>query len=90
MQNLKDHVDAVVSTLESEGPAIFGGDFNTWTRTHIDEVDKLMNMYGFDKVFSWQYPGRQLPLDHVFTRDMKLIKASTYSNDSDHDGAALE
>jgi endonuclease/exonuclease/phosphatase (EEP) superfamily protein YafD len=87
---LKDHVDAVLSVVEKTGPAIFAGDFNTWTQNHVDVVEKQMALAGFHRAFSWLYPGREIPLDHVFIRSMTLQSTNDYGNESDHKGAVLE
>uniref|UniRef100_A0A7S1ZMJ6 Endonuclease/exonuclease/phosphatase domain-containing protein n=1 Tax=Trieres chinensis TaxID=1514140 RepID=A0A7S1ZMJ6_TRICV len=87
--NLVDHVEAVLSVL-TPGPALFAGDFNTWSQPHLDAVNAVMVAAGFLLVFSWPYPGRDFPLDHSFVRDVRLVKSSCYDCASDHRGAILE
>lgn len=88
--NLLDHVKAIVEVLEKEGPALFAGDFNTWTQSHLDAVREELEQVGFQLVFSWPYPGRETPLDHAFIRSLCLKEASHFCNESDHRGSILE
>lgn len=89
VQKLIDHVEAVVSVLDAGRPSLFGGDFNTWTQVHIDAVKKALSDAGFSLAFSWPYPGRDLPLDHVFVRGVRVETSYSYSCESDHRGAVI-
>lgn len=84
------HVEAVLNKLEP-GPAVFAGDFNTWSKVHLDAVKETVEKVGFRHVYSWPYNGRDLPLDHVFIRgDIRVKKAENFVSPSDHRGAILE
>jgi len=83
------HVDAVLSIM-TPGPAVFAGDFNTWSEEHLNAVRVSLNDAGFDLAFSWPYPGRDFPLDHAFLRMIHLKDSSYFACASDHQGAILE
>jgi endonuclease/exonuclease/phosphatase (EEP) superfamily protein YafD len=87
---LKDHVDTVLAVLNETGPAVFAGDFNTWTQHHVDAIQRDLEKAGFRRAFSWPYPGRNIPLDHAFLRGVQLESATPFSNQSDHHGAVLD
>jgi endonuclease/exonuclease/phosphatase (EEP) superfamily protein YafD len=86
---LVSHVKAVLNLLSS-GPAVFAGDFNTWSQEYLDSIVLALENEGFELVYSWPYQGRKLPLDHVFLRNCKLLTSSFYSCSSDHFGALVE
>lgn len=52
--NLVAHVTAVLKVLLPQGPAIFAGDFNSWTPEHLSAVQKVMEGAGFKLVYSWR------------------------------------
>lgn len=84
------HVDAVLAELEEEGPSLFAGDFNTWSREHVSAVTERMERAGFRLAFSWPYDGRDVPLDHAFVRGLRVTKYEHYACASDHRGAVIE
>ena len=88
-EKLASHVQAVLAQIEP-GPAVFGGDFNTWSESHLDAVVTEMDRKGFHLAYSWPYPGRDIPLDHVFLRGVRITNSVNYSCASDHRGAILE
>lgn len=88
VRSLVSHVQAVLDVLGS-GPAIFAGDFNSWTAAHLDAVSELLCAVGFHRAFSWPYPGRDHPLDHAFLRGLTLLQSSTLETEADHLGAKL-
>lgn len=88
-EKLVAHVEAVLLFI-SPGPALFAGDFNTWTEDHFMAVKECLEERGFDLAYSWPYPGRSQPLDHAFTRGLKSSSSHNYSCESDHRGAILE
>ena len=90
VSKLVDHVKAVVKVLDKDGPAIFAGDFNTWSETHVEAVEQELKKVGFKPAYSWPYPDRDVPLDHAFTRQVTLKAASAFRNSSDHFGSVLE
>jgi endonuclease/exonuclease/phosphatase family metal-dependent hydrolase len=83
------HVEAVLAEL-SPGPALFAGDFNTWSKEHLDAVKAKLESAGFHFAYSWPYPGRDDPLDHAFLRGLELKSSENYACTSDHRGAILE
>mmetsp|Transcript_6358 Transcript_6358/g.10546 ORF Transcript_6358/g.10546 Transcript_6358/m.10546 type:complete len:201 (-) Transcript_6358:552-1154(-) len=90
VQPLIDHICAVVETLSKDGPAVFAGDFNSWTKEHLDAIAKCLAKQGFHLALSWPYPGREFPLDHAFVRGVRLKGSSIHPCESDHNGALLE
>ena len=86
VEYLVDHIVAVLSSLEA-GPVLFAGDFNTWTEAHVKAVRDTMAESGFDLAYSWPYPGRDIPLDHAFTRGVNVSNCSFFKSESDHQGA---
>lgn len=94
IEKLIAHVDAVLKKLNDSDanklPALFAGDFNSWSKEHIDAITKRMESDGFQHVYSWPYPNRELPLDHAFVRGLSLRKSQNYECASDHRGALLE
>lgn len=89
VKGLAEHVRAVVAVLPKEGPVIFAGDFNTWTEAHLAAVSKELDAIGLELAFSWPYPGREHPLDHVFLRELKLERCQTFTSNADHLGAIV-
>lgn len=89
-QNLVDHIEAVLAILEPSGPVFFAGDFNTWTKEHLDAVTEAMKRANFQLAYSWPYDGRDFPLDHAFIRGLVVTKFENYICSSDHRGAILE
>lgn len=88
VQSLVAHVRAVIAVL-GPGPAIFAGDFNTWTAEHLEAVRHELDTVGFELALSWPYPGRDHPLDHVFLRGLKLLQSATLESAADHLGALI-
>jgi endonuclease/exonuclease/phosphatase (EEP) superfamily protein YafD len=82
----------VVEALENDVniPTIFAGDFNTWTDRHLEAVTEVLESVGFQNACSWEYPGRNFPLDRVFLRHLELVKYEVIQCSSDHRGALLE
>lgn len=88
-QKLVDHIEAVLAVLEA-GPALFAGDFNTWTKEHFDAVTAAMTRAHFQHAYSWPYDGRNFPLDHAYVRSLEVTQSEHYTCSSDHRGAILE
>lgn len=91
IKKLVAHVDAVLKVL-TEDPAVFAGDFNTWSKDFLDVVTLVLEKRGFRLVFNWPYAGRDFPLDHAFTRgvDIEDGNSTYFSCASDHNGAILQ
>jgi endonuclease/exonuclease/phosphatase (EEP) superfamily protein YafD len=90
LSKLVDHVNAVLSVVSTSGPAVFAGDFNTWTQAHLDGVKVQLEKADFHLARSWPYPGRDFPLDHIFVRGMCIEAFATFRTKSDHNGALFE
>jgi endonuclease/exonuclease/phosphatase (EEP) superfamily protein YafD len=91
LSKLLDHVRAVLVVLAPTGPTVFAGDFNTWSDEHVQAVGDELQKYHFVLAHSWPYPGRDVPLDHVFIRgDLQITVFDTFANASDHHGAVFE
>ena len=88
VEKLVAHVDAVLAVLHP-GPALFAGDFNTWTQEHLDVVVGRMEAAGFRLACSWPYPKRRIPLDLAFLRGLALVSCECYVCEADHAGAVL-
>ena len=89
IEKLVAHVKAVIAVL-SPGPAIFAGDFNSWSKGHLTAVNIVLEKAGFHLAYSWPYPGRDFSLDHAFLRGVRLKTSSHFESGSDHLGAILE
>mmetsp|Transcript_29534 Transcript_29534/g.53575 ORF Transcript_29534/g.53575 Transcript_29534/m.53575 type:complete len:204 (+) Transcript_29534:224-835(+) len=90
-EKLVAHVEAVLAVLSPSGPALFAGDFNTWSEEHLVAVKVCMEKFHFSLAYSWSYPGRKKrTLDHAFARGLKISGMLDYSCESDHRGAILE
>jgi hypothetical protein len=87
---LVTHVKAVIDVLSPHQPAVFGGDFNTWTPAHLTAVSAELCAVGFHLALSWPYGDGDKLLDHVFLRGIELVSSSIFTNESDHRGAVLE
>lgn len=90
VQKLVAHIDAVLSAMTLTSPAVFAGDFNTWSEEHLNAVKMRLQDAGFSLAYSWPYPGREFPLDHAFVRRFRLQGSSYFTCASDHQGAILE
>ena len=91
IDKLLAHVQAVLSAISTEnGPAVFAGDFNSWSQSHLDAIKSALESAGFNLAYSWPYAGRDFSLDHAFVRGLSVRKSSFYSSSSDHNGALLE
>ena len=89
-QKLVDHIEAVLAVLDPSVPTLFAGDFNTWTKEHLEAVTDAMTRENFQWAYSWPYDGRDFPLDHAFIRGLVVTKFENYICSSDHRGAILE
>ncbi|XP_066920574.1 UPF0294 protein VIBHAR_03217-like [Clytia hemisphaerica] len=84
------HVDAVLAQISTSGPALFAGDFNTWSKKHLQAVSSRLQQSGFRLIYSWPYPGRDVPLDHAFVRGLNVKDSQSFTCASDHRGAILD
>ena len=72
------------------GPIIVGGDFNNWTKKRIKALETFQHALGLEKAeVEQEHHIKQIftkPLDHIFYRDLKLLKAVAIDTEkiSDH------
>tara|TARA_R110000868_G_scaffold75979_14_gene218958 strand:+ start:195 stop:1022 length:828 start_codon:yes stop_codon:yes gene_type:complete len=82
-------LDALKVVRSHQGPVVFGGDFNTWSKKKMDYLMHIMSKSGLEEVnfknshLKMKVFGREL--DHVFTRGVKIKSASVEKTDgADH------
>lgn len=70
------------------GPVVFAGDFNTWRRSRLARLERLLGPLGLEAVaFAVDNRKRFLgqALDHVYVRGFDVVAATSYeTNTSDH------
>lgn len=99
-RKLKHMIEAaLIEARKHNGPVIFGGDFNTWSKKKLKMMYDLMAFYGFKDV---TFPtinrkgedGRMKTfgniLDHVFVRGLKVKKSKVYASVEGSDHKAME
>lgn len=87
---LKHMIDQAANVIEQhQGPVLFAGDFNTWTRTKMTMMNKTLKKIGLNSIkFSpdnrKKFLGR--PLDHIWIKDLEVLDSKILSNitTSDH------
>lgn len=91
-----EQIQALEEALaKHKGPVIMGGDFNTWSEDRMMELTSLVDELGLQEV-NFTPDNRRLfvnglPLDHLFYRGLKLIKAhSPVTDASDHNPLLAE
>lgn len=71
-----------------KGPIIFSGDFNTWSKVRLESVKQSLITSGFSEALFDEDKRLTifgLPLDHIFFRGLKVIKAQSFATESsDH------
>lgn len=77
------------------GPVVFGGDFNTWTQTKINNMNAVFKKLGMkaikfkDARYLKRFRGKIL--DHVWVRGVEIIKATVPQVEgSDHNPMSLK
>lgn len=88
----KQEVDQILDAIKSHsGPVIFAGDFNAWKQTRADYLVLQTKNMGFKEVsFQKQRTSspfnKDLPLDRIFFKGLKLISSDVLDqiNSSDH------
>lgn len=90
-------VTALERAAKHNGPVIFAGDFNTWSKRKLRMLYQEMSRFNFKEV---QFPkigkddGRMRTfgniLDHVFVRDLKVKKSKVYADIEGSDHKAME
>ena len=84
----KNEVLRLVEILsEHEGPIIFAGDFNTFSKAYLREISKALDVLGVVQVKIEKDPRKPIgQLDQIFTRGLKIISidVDTSYKKSDH------
>ena len=84
------HINQILSLIHlHSGPIILAGDFNCWNAARLEFLFESIKNEGLtaaalDRETHWHHLNHHL--DHIFYRDLHLIKAETLSdiNSSDH------
>ncbi len=82
-------LDALKVVNAHEGPVVFGGDFNTWSKKKLEYVFHAMKKAGLEEV-KFAHAERKMKvfgreLDHAFTRGLKISNAIVEKTDgADH------
>ncbi len=86
----RQQMEALIEDVKYvDGPMIFAGDFNTWSKARQDMIDTMMAGLGLAEV-SYLHDIRRrflarLPLDHIYYRGLNLKKAEVLDTSaSDH------
>jgi endonuclease/exonuclease/phosphatase (EEP) superfamily protein YafD len=90
LKKYKRHINQILSVIQQHsGPVILAGDFNCWNAARHNFLferikDEGLTSVELDREPRWQHLNSHL--DHIFYRDLQLIKAQTLSfiNSSDH------
>ena len=82
-------LDALRVIKQHDGPVVFGGDFNTWSKSKMNFVMRAMQRAGLKEV-KFKHEERKMrvfgrALDHVFVRDIEVVNAEVQKTDgADH------
>jgi len=88
-------IKALGVVKKHQGPVIFGGDFNTWSKAKMNYLMHAMKRAGLDEV-KFKHEERKMKvfgraLDHVFTRGVSVTNAYVEKTDgADHQPLLLE
>ncbi len=90
IKKYSSHINQILSLIQQHsGPIILAGDFNCWSNARFEFLFESIKNVGltpvaFDRETFWHHLNNHL--DHIFYRDLDLIKAETLSdiNSSDH------
>ncbi|MCF8059486.1 MAG: endonuclease/exonuclease/phosphatase family protein [Bacteriovoracaceae bacterium] len=93
-RKLKHMVKAALDEASRhDGPVVFGGDFNTWSKKKLRMLSSLMSSYGYKEV-AFSQDGRMKTfgniLDHIYVRDLKVKKSVVYNSVEGSDHKAME
>ena len=69
--------------LPHDKPALIAGDFNTFTKEHLDALNEEMVSQGFSRAISIPYDSKKT-LDHVYVRGMQARLITSGHDASDH------
>lgn len=82
-------LDALKVVKEHDGPVVFAGDFNTWSKNKMNYLKSAMKKAGLEEV-QFEHSERKMKvfgreLDHAFTRGLKITNAVVEKTDgADH------
>ena len=94
-EKLKNQLDKVIHFINKHnGPILFAGDFNTWTKKKVDIMKKSLTNAGLTHV-KFKNDNRKKVLgsflDHAWVKDLKVISAiSPITKSSDHNPMLLQ
>ena len=72
---------------DHEGPILYAGDFNTFSKTYIREVDRIMSTIGLERVVLDADPrSATTALDQLYVREINVLSAKVETGylHSDH------
>lgn len=86
---LKEQVAPYLQLIKKhQGPVVISGDFNTWSKARTKEIIEALISMGFEQALFSKDQRLAVfgyPLDHVFYRGLKVLKAQSMSTTaSDH------
>ena len=94
---MMSHVKQAKEEIKAhDGPIIYAGDFNTWTKKKMKKMKKFMKKYGLKEV---SYPNGgdrmrggpwKMVLDHIFVRGLKTESSYVWGQLEGADHKALE
>lgn len=85
----QNQIQALINEVnQTKGPLIMGGDFNSWSEARFNLLNELLSKLGLKPVLFEKDQRLRVfgyPLDHLYYRDLRLIKASSKETKaSDH------
>lgn len=83
-REMEQVIDRIV---HHEGPILFAGDFNTFSKSYVEEVDRVLSSIGLQRVVLKEDPRTSSrALDQIYVRDIEVIEAKvdTSFQHSDH------
>lgn len=87
----KLELEQVLSACEpySHLPAVFCGDFNTFTRTQLRLLDHILGEAGFERCKPFHMPRTRRYLDHIYIRGLHLLEMEIIDTISSSDHSPL-
>jgi endonuclease/exonuclease/phosphatase (EEP) superfamily protein YafD len=91
----KDMVESIINELEKhDGPIVFAGDFNTWSKQKINIMHELTGRIGLEEVHFSDGDERMKTfgnvIDYVFTKGLNVKKSEVYGEIEGSDHKAME
>lgn len=87
----KLELEQVLSTVKtySHLPAVFCGDFNTFTRSQLRLLDEILGEAGFERCKPFHMPRTRRYLDHIYIRGLHLLEMEIIDTISSSDHSPL-